>query len=75
MWLKVICVMKTVKQNFVDQSAELSELEKEWRNIDWRKIERDIFKIQQRIFQAEAEGDKRQVKRLSRLLLHDKRAK
>lgn len=67
--------MKTVKQNSVDQSAKLSELEEEWRNIEWRKIKRDIFKMQQRIFRAEAKGDRRQVKRLSRLLLHDKRAK
>ena len=67
MCLKVICVMKTEKQNFSDQSAELSELEEEWRNINWVKIKRDIFKIQQRIFRAEAKGDKRQVKRLSRL--------
>lgn len=75
MCLKVICVMKTEKQNYVDQSAELSKFEEEWRNINWVKIKRDIFKIQQRIFRAEAKGDKRQVKRLSRLLLHDKRVK
>lgn len=48
--------MKIEKQNGVVQSAELSDLEKEWLNINWRKIERDIFKIQQRIFRAEAEG-------------------
>lgn len=71
----MICVMKTEKQNYVDQSAELSKFEEEWRNINWVKIKRDIFKIQQRIFRAEAKGDKRQVKRLSRLLLHDKRVK
>lgn len=67
--------MKTEKQDFVVQSAELSELEEEWRNINWRKVEKGIFKIQQRISRAEAEGDTRQVNRLSRLLIHDKRAK
>ena len=46
--------MKTEKQNIVNQSVELDELEKEWKAIDWRKIERDIFKLQQRIFRAEA---------------------
>ena len=46
--------MKTEKQNVVNQSVELDELEKEWKAIDWRKIERDIFKLQQRIFRAEA---------------------
>ena len=34
--------MKTEKQNIVNQSVELDELEKEWKAIDWRKIERDI---------------------------------
>ena len=66
--------MKIEKQNGVVQSAELSDLEKEWLNINWRKIERDIFKIQQRIFRAEAEGDTRKANRLARLLVHDKRA-
>lgn len=49
--------MKTEKQNTVIQSVELDELEKEWKAINWRKIERDIFKLQQRIFCAEANGE------------------
>lgn len=69
----MICVMKTEKQDFVVQSAELSELAEEWLNINWRKIERDIFKMQQRIFRAETKGNTRQVNRLVRLFTHDKR--
>ena len=66
--------MKTEKQNIiVVQSAETSELEEEWLNINWYKVERGILKIQQRIYRAVAEGDIRKAKRLARLLIHDKR--
>ena len=50
--------MKTGKQNIiVVQSAESSELEEEWLNINWYKVKRDILKIQQRIYRAVVEGD------------------
>lgn len=66
--------MKTGKQNtIVVQSAEASELEEEWLNINWYKVKRDILKIQQRIYRAVVEGDMRKAKRLARLLIHDKR--
>ena len=66
--------MKTEKQNIiVVQSAEPSELEEEWLNINWYKVERGILKIQQRIYRAVVEGDMRKAKRLARLLIHDKR--
>ena len=45
--------MKTEKQNnIVVQSAEPSELEAEWLNINWYKVKRGILKIQQRIYRA-----------------------
>ena len=66
--------MKTEKHNIVNQSVELDELEKEWKAIDWRKIERDIFKLQQRIFRAEANGEHRKVRNLTRLLVNSKKA-
>ena len=66
--------MKTEEQNNFDiQSAELSELAEEWLSINWYKLERGILKMQQRIYRAEVNGDKRKVKRLCRLLLNDKR--
>ena len=50
--------MKTGKQNnIVVQSAEPSELEEEWLNINWYKVKRGILKIQQRIYRAVVEGD------------------
>ena len=66
--------MKTGKQNYIDvQSADLLELEKEWLDVNWYQVKRGILKIQQRIYRAEVKGDTRLVKRLVRLLIHDKR--
>ena len=66
--------MKTEKRdNIVVQSAESSELEKEWLNINQYKVKRGILKIQQRIYRAVAEGNTRKSKRLVRLLINDKR--
>ena len=66
--------MKTEKQEFVNQSVELDELAEEWKSINWYNIERDIFKLQQRIFRAEADGNYRKVRDLSRLLVNSKKA-
>ena len=57
--------MKTEKQNIiVVQSAETSELEEEWLNINWYKVERGILKIQQRIYRAVAEATSEKPKGL-----------
>ena len=57
----------------VCQSTELDKLDMEWSNINWNKVTRDIFKIQQRITHAEENGDFRRVRSLTRLLLNDNR--
>jgi RNA-directed DNA polymerase len=41
----------------------------EWNTIPWQKLERNVFKLQKRIYQASKRGDSRQVKRLQRLLI------
>jgi RNA-directed DNA polymerase len=41
----------------------------EWNTIPWRKLERNVFKLQKRIYQASQRGDSQQVRRLQRLLL------
>jgi RNA-directed DNA polymerase len=41
----------------------------EWRDLPWRIIERQIFKLQKRIFQASRRGDIKAVHRLERLLM------
>lgn len=46
-----------------------------WNTIPWRKLERTVFKLQKRIFQASQRGDVRAIHRLQRLLIHSKAAK
>jgi RNA-directed DNA polymerase len=41
----------------------------EWKDIPWQKLERNIFKLQKRIYQASSRGDVKTVHRLQRLLM------
>ncbi len=41
----------------------------EWKNINWRKVERCVFKLQKRIYRASQQGDVKLVHKLQRLLL------
>src|SRR4051794_15830207 len=41
----------------------------EWNDLDWRVIERQVFKLQTRIYRAARRGDVKTVHRLQRLLL------
>lgn len=36
----------------------------EWNTIPWRKLERRVFKLQKRIFQASQRGDTKAVRKL-----------
>lgn len=40
----------------------------EWKNINWRKVERCVFKLQKRIFRASKQGNVKIVHKLQRLL-------
>lgn len=41
----------------------------EWKTLPWRKLERQVFKLQTRIYRASRRGDVKTVHRLQRLLL------
>ena len=41
----------------------------EWKDIDWRKLERNAFKLQKRIYQASSRGDVKLVRKLQKLLI------
>jgi len=41
----------------------------EWKDIDWRAINRRVFKLQKRIYQASRRGDAKTVHNLQRLLM------
>jgi RNA-directed DNA polymerase len=41
----------------------------EWQDLPWKKIERTVFKLQKRIYQASQRGDMKAVHKLQRLLI------
>lgn len=45
-----------------------------WNDIPWRKLERNVFKLQNRIYQASCRGETKAVHKLQRLLLKSKSA-
>lgn len=47
----------------------------EWKALPWRKLERNVFKLQRRIYRASSRGDRKAVHRLQRLLLRSRAAK
>ncbi len=46
-----------------------------WQEIPWRKLERNIFKLQKRIYKASRRGDVKWVRRLQKLLVKSWSAK
>jgi len=42
----------------------------EWKMIPWRKLERNVFKLQKQIYRAACRGQRAKVRRLQRLLIH-----
>jgi RNA-directed DNA polymerase len=40
-----------------------------WEHLDWETIERQVFKLQKRIYQASQRGDVKTVHTLERLLM------
>jgi RNA-directed DNA polymerase len=52
-----------------------STLMDEWNTLPWRRLERSVFKLQQRIYRASNRGDVKTVHRLQRLLLNSRAAK
>jgi RNA-directed DNA polymerase len=47
----------------------------EWKNLPWKKIERAVFKLQKRIYQASLRAEQKTLHRLQRLLLKSRSAK
>ncbi|MEH2246926.1 reverse transcriptase N-terminal domain-containing protein [Nostoc sp.] len=47
----------------------------EWKNIDWRKLERNVFKLQKRIYQASSRGDVKLAHKLQKLLISSRSAR
>jgi RNA-directed DNA polymerase len=47
----------------------------EWKDIDWKQIQKNVYRLQTRIFKAKRRGDTKQVHRLQKLLMKSKSAK
>ena len=50
-------------------SKTLSNQMVEWNSINWRKLERAVYKLQKRIFLASLRGDTSSVRRLQKTLM------
>ena len=46
-----------------------------WNNVNWPKLERTVFKLQKRIYQASQRGDVKAVHKLQKTLLNSWSAK
>lgn len=46
-----------------------------WNTIPWKKIEKNVFKLQKRIYQASRSGNVKTVRKLQRLLINSRSAK
>jgi RNA-directed DNA polymerase len=47
----------------------------EWNEINWRKVEKSVFKLQKRIYQAEINGNILKLRKLQKTLIHSYHAK
>ena len=47
----------------------------EWNQINWRIVEKSVFKLQKRVYQASIDGDIRKLRRLQKTLLNSYYAK
>ena len=66
------------KHSTAEKSEKLSdaaELERQWRRIDWKRVEADVNRLQVRIAKATLETKHNTVKRLQYLLTHSFSAK
>jgi RNA-directed DNA polymerase len=47
----------------------------EWRTINWKQVQKTVYRLQKRIFRAKRRGDTKQVHRLQKLLMKSRSAK
>ena len=53
----------------IRHSREASE---SWKNLNWKKFRKDLFRLQKRVFKAIREGNKRKALSLQKLILKSK---
>jgi len=52
-----------------NRKAKSNESMGEWKHINWRKLERRVFKLQKRIYKASQRGDVKAIRRLQKTLM------
>src|SRR4028119_2339979 len=50
-------------------NTQSQQLMVEWHKIDWRKLERRVYKLQKRIYKASQRGDVKAIRRLQKTLM------
>ena len=50
-------------------NTQSQQLMVEWRSIDWRKLEKRVYKLQKRIYQASNRGDIKALRKLQKILI------
>src|SRR5436305_12521358 len=59
-----------------DRKAPPPEVESEaWSKLPWRKLEKHVYRIQKRIYQAQKRGNKRAVQKLQKLSMKSEAAR
>ncbi|VXD13852.1 RNA-directed DNA polymerase [Planktothrix serta PCC 8927] len=59
----------------MNKSKTLNNQTVEWKDLNWRKLEKVTFKLQKRIFQASSRGDVKAVRKLQKTLIRSWSAK
>ncbi len=67
---------KEIEQVAIQMSKTLIKTQTvEWKDLNWRKLEKVTFKLQKRIFQASERGDVKAVRKLQKTLINSWSAK
>jgi len=65
--------VEAIDQHYLDKTGQKAPAwltsEWEWQDIVWKKVEKNVFKLQKRIYKATKTGQIKQAKALSKLLL------
>jgi RNA-directed DNA polymerase len=61
-----------MEQSMIRHSSNTSE---SWKTLPWKKFQRNLFRLQKRVFKAVREGNKRKAMSLQRLILKSKAAR
>lgn len=56
----------------LSHSISASEL---WKKLNWKKFQKNLFRLQKRVFKAVQVGDKRKAQSLQKLILKSKSAR